>query len=207
MRREEGERLSFNVGQNFPLLSLLLLHIVSYLLPLTSSSSHPISLPLSPSHLLILLFTLSYRESAFVGRSACPASAVSHAQPLFPQTRRRGHGDAGREGAVHPDQGEAPRTPGAPDHQLPVLLPLWASGGGAQVHAVAAGKSEYLSTTVYICAYDRCIAIRVLPQVLMKDVATPVPQHEVRGVIKKCLENAALVNYERLSEEARLEGT
>jgi len=40
----------------------------------------------------------------------------------------------------------------------------------------------------------------------MKDVATPVPQHEVRAVIKKCLENAALVNYERLSEEARLEG-
>jgi len=40
----------------------------------------------------------------------------------------------------------------------------------------------------------------------MKDVATPVPQHEVRAVIKKCLENAALVNYERLSEEARIEG-
>ncbi len=41
----------------------------------------------------------------------------------------------------------------------------------------------------------------------MKDVATPAPQAEVRGVIKKCLENAALVNYERLSEEARVEGT
>ena len=40
----------------------------------------------------------------------------------------------------------------------------------------------------------------------MKDVATPVPQNEVRAVIKKSLENAALVNYERLSEEARLEG-
>jgi len=40
----------------------------------------------------------------------------------------------------------------------------------------------------------------------MKDVATPVPQGEVRAVIKKCLENAALVNYERLSEEARIEG-
>ena len=39
----------------------------------------------------------------------------------------------------------------------------------------------------------------------MKDVATPVPPAEVRGVIKKCLENAALVNYERLSEQARLE--
>ncbi len=40
----------------------------------------------------------------------------------------------------------------------------------------------------------------------MKDVATPVPQQEVRAVIKKCLENAALVNYERLSQEARIEG-
>ena len=39
----------------------------------------------------------------------------------------------------------------------------------------------------------------------MKDVATPVPQNEVRAVIKKFLENAALVNYERLSEEARNE--
>ena len=39
----------------------------------------------------------------------------------------------------------------------------------------------------------------------MKDVATPVPPAEVRGVIKKCLENAALVNYERLSEQARVE--
>jgi hypothetical protein len=52
--------------------------------------------------------------------------------------------------------------------------------------------------------------IAVLPysvlQVLMKDISTPVPQHEVRSVIKKSLENAALVNYERLSEEARIEG-
>ena len=43
-------------------------------------------------------------------------------------------------------------------------------------------------------------------QVLMKDISTPVPPNEVRAVIKKSLENAALVNYERLSEEARLEG-
>ena len=40
----------------------------------------------------------------------------------------------------------------------------------------------------------------------MKDISTPVPQNEVRTVIKKSLENAALVNYERLSEEARIEG-
>ena len=44
-------------------------------------------------------------------------------------------------------------------------------------------------------------------QVLMKDISTPVPPHEVRAVIKKSLENAALVNYERLSEEARIEGS
>ena len=43
-------------------------------------------------------------------------------------------------------------------------------------------------------------------QVLMKDVATPVPPEEVRSVIKKCLENAALVNYTRLSGEAKMEG-
>ena len=41
----------------------------------------------------------------------------------------------------------------------------------------------------------------------MKDIATPVPQREVRAVIQTALENAALVNYERLSEEARIEGT
>ena len=40
----------------------------------------------------------------------------------------------------------------------------------------------------------------------MKDISTPVPPKEVRAVIKKSLENAALVNYERLSEEARIEG-
>ena len=40
----------------------------------------------------------------------------------------------------------------------------------------------------------------------MKDISTPVPPNEVRAVIKKSLENAALVNYERLSEEARIEG-
>jgi len=47
--------------------------------------------------------------------------------------------------------------------------------------------------------------LSLLEQVLMKDVATPASQQEVRGVIKKALENAALVNYERLSEEARIE--
>ena len=40
----------------------------------------------------------------------------------------------------------------------------------------------------------------------MKDISTPVPPNEVRAVIKTSLEKAALVNYERLSEEARIEG-
>ena len=43
-------------------------------------------------------------------------------------------------------------------------------------------------------------------QVLMKDIVTPVPPEEVRHVIKKCLENAALVNYTRISEYAKIEG-
>lgn len=41
----------------------------------------------------------------------------------------------------------------------------------------------------------------------MKDIVTPVPPEEVRSVIKKCLENAALVNYTRISEYAKIEGS
>lgn len=43
-------------------------------------------------------------------------------------------------------------------------------------------------------------------KVLMKDIVTPVPQEEVKTVIRKCLEQAALVNYTRLSEYAKIEG-
>ena len=39
----------------------------------------------------------------------------------------------------------------------------------------------------------------------MKDIVTPVPPEEVRGMIKKCLETAALLNYTRLSSEAKIE--
>ncbi|XP_047003794.1 calcium-dependent secretion activator-like [Schistocerca americana] len=45
--------------------------------------------------------------------------------------------------------------------------------------------------------------LSLLERVLMKDVVTPVPPEEVRGMIKKCLEKAALVNYMRLSEEVK----
>ena len=41
----------------------------------------------------------------------------------------------------------------------------------------------------------------------MKDIVTPVAPEDVRNVIRKCLENAALVNYTRVSEYAKIEGT
>lgn len=41
----------------------------------------------------------------------------------------------------------------------------------------------------------------------MRDIVTPVTQEEVKTVIRRCLEQAALVNYQRLSEYAKLEGT
>lgn len=40
----------------------------------------------------------------------------------------------------------------------------------------------------------------------MKDIVTPVPPEEVRSMIKKSLETAALVNYTKLSGEAKIEG-
>ncbi|XP_021351970.1 calcium-dependent secretion activator 1-like isoform X5 [Mizuhopecten yessoensis] len=48
--------------------------------------------------------------------------------------------------------------------------------------------------------------LSLLERVLMKDIVTPVPPEEVRNVIKLCLENAALVNYTRISEYAKIEG-
>jgi len=52
----------------------------------------------------------------------------------------------------------------------------------------------------------KAIRNAVRAQVLMKDIVTPVPQEEVRNVIKKCLENAALVNYTKVSEITKIEG-
>lgn len=49
-------------------------------------------------------------------------------------------------------------------------------------------------------------AIYLSIQVLMKDIMTPVPVDEVRAVIKKCLENSALINYNKLASEAKVEG-
>uniref|UniRef100_A0A8C1GD02 Ca2+-dependent activator protein for secretion a n=1 Tax=Cyprinus carpio TaxID=7962 RepID=A0A8C1GD02_CYPCA len=47
--------------------------------------------------------------------------------------------------------------------------------------------------------------LSLLERVLMKDIVTPVPQDEVKAVIRRCLEHAALVNYQRLSEYAKVE--
>ncbi|XP_058855676.1 calcium-dependent secretion activator 1 isoform X13 [Acipenser ruthenus] len=47
--------------------------------------------------------------------------------------------------------------------------------------------------------------LSLLERVLMKDIVTQVPQEEVKTVIRKCLEQAALVNYTRLSEYAKVE--
>lgn len=40
----------------------------------------------------------------------------------------------------------------------------------------------------------------------MKDIVTPVPQEEVKAVIRKCLEQAAQINYQRITDYARVEG-
>ncbi|XP_031423379.1 calcium-dependent secretion activator 1 isoform X23 [Clupea harengus] len=47
--------------------------------------------------------------------------------------------------------------------------------------------------------------LSLLERVLMKDIVTPAAQEEVKNVIRKCLEQAALVNYQRLSEYAKVE--
>uniref|UniRef100_A0A8C1YVB5 Ca2+-dependent activator protein for secretion b n=1 Tax=Cyprinus carpio TaxID=7962 RepID=A0A8C1YVB5_CYPCA len=47
--------------------------------------------------------------------------------------------------------------------------------------------------------------LSLLERVLMKDIVTPVPQEEVKAVIRKCLEQAAQINYQRITEYAREE--
>lgn len=53
---------------------------------------------------------------------------------------------------------------------------------------------------------DKKLWICVFSQVLMKDIVTPVPQEEVKAVIRKCLEQAAQINYQRITDYARVEG-
>lgn len=40
----------------------------------------------------------------------------------------------------------------------------------------------------------------------MKDINTPVPPDEMRKLVQKSLEKAALVNYSQLTEYAQIEG-
>ncbi|XP_056606824.1 calcium-dependent secretion activator 1 isoform X8 [Triplophysa dalaica] len=47
--------------------------------------------------------------------------------------------------------------------------------------------------------------LSLLERVLMKDIVTPVPQEEVKGVIRKCLEQAAQINYQRITDYATVE--
>ncbi|XP_062853941.1 calcium-dependent secretion activator 1 isoform X4 [Trichomycterus rosablanca] len=47
--------------------------------------------------------------------------------------------------------------------------------------------------------------LSLLERVLMKDIVTPVPQEEVKTVIRKCLEQAAQINYQRITEYATVE--
>ncbi|XP_037390771.1 calcium-dependent secretion activator 1 isoform X8 [Pygocentrus nattereri] len=47
--------------------------------------------------------------------------------------------------------------------------------------------------------------LSLLERVLMKDIVTPVPQEDVKGVIRKCLEQAAQINYQRITDYARVE--
>ncbi|XP_053921569.1 calcium-dependent secretion activator 2 isoform X4 [Cuculus canorus] len=49
--------------------------------------------------------------------------------------------------------------------------------------------------------------LSLLERVLMKDIATPIPTEEVKKVVRKCLEKAALINYTRLTEYAKIEAT
>nr|CAB3227414.1 calcium-dependent secretion activator 1-like [Phallusia mammillata] len=49
--------------------------------------------------------------------------------------------------------------------------------------------------------------LSLLERVMMKDIVTPVPAEDVRAIIKKCLEEAALVNYTRVSEYAKVEAS
>ncbi|XP_026069178.1 calcium-dependent secretion activator 1-like isoform X12 [Carassius auratus] len=48
--------------------------------------------------------------------------------------------------------------------------------------------------------------LSLLERVLMKDIVTPVPQEEVKAVIRKCLEQAAQINYQHITDYAREEG-
>ena len=88
-----------------------------------------------------------------------------------------------------------------------VLLPLWPAWGSSQVDSLITWAGKHDLESFFDQLRNCCLRNTILPllQVLMKDISTPVPPNEVWSVIKTSLEKAALVNYERLSEEARIE--
>ncbi|XP_041444463.1 calcium-dependent secretion activator 2 isoform X3 [Xenopus laevis] len=47
--------------------------------------------------------------------------------------------------------------------------------------------------------------LSLMERVFLKDIATPIPAEEVKKIVRKCLENAALINYTRLTEYAKIE--
>nr|XP_056702103.1 calcium-dependent secretion activator 2 isoform X10 [Euleptes europaea] len=49
--------------------------------------------------------------------------------------------------------------------------------------------------------------LSLLERVSMKDIATPIPAEDVKKVVRKCLEKAALINYTRLTDYAKIEET
>lgn len=59
--------------------------------------------------------------------------------------------------------------------------------------------SKQLALTIRLIIWKRV-------QVMMKDFITAVPVDEMRNVAKKCLEKAALINYTKTSEMAKVEG-
>lgn len=48
--------------------------------------------------------------------------------------------------------------------------------------------------------------LSLLERVLAKDIATPISRDDIRNFIAKCLENAAYINYTRVSDQAKIEG-
>uniref|UniRef100_A0AAR2LN38 Calcium dependent secretion activator 2 n=1 Tax=Pygocentrus nattereri TaxID=42514 RepID=A0AAR2LN38_PYGNA len=48
--------------------------------------------------------------------------------------------------------------------------------------------------------------LSLLERVLMKDITTPVPVEEMKKIVQKCLEKAALINYSQLTDYAQFEG-
>lgn len=99
-----------------------------------------------------------------------------------------------------------------PHLSLQILFPLWPSRGSTQSHFISAGEGLSKKKNPFILhTVTQWLELYILPlcrglQVLMKDMVTPVPPEEVKGVIRKCLEQAAQLNYQRIKDYAKIEG-